>query len=585
MPQIDEDVQIIYNRAIAAAQDAMRDAAIAFVRWDGTKSRIAQERYWRSYRAAIDRYASLVARSMAFSDLLARVRLVRTVDMPVDERTAFALRLRYSGCSHFTRLPDLIPDFLKLPFKAAIDWFAAREPSVAENAEQVFEAYSRQEFAVARVTRAETARRIKNKILKALRLGGDHAEVIKEFRDEGISDAYAETTFRTEMARATSAGRQKQAMDSEIGDFMVAWEYISAELETSRPTHVKMDGFKASKTNPIWSIWMFPNGWNCYLPGTKVEGEFVAGSKALYSGPAVEIKTLKGRTLRVTINHPILTQRGWIAAGDVTESDTLLSYSGAINDSMVDGVDNQQVPASIEDCFEALAAQCERPIASPTVPLEFHGDAQFFKGEVDIVYANRGLMAHGGKTTQLIQQESLIATSHPTLDRLKGLGPFSLSGFGVGASATRTPRFAEHSFDSFGIPPAPIPVQSLRFGPGARLNTLFFKNSGDDRAADPQRFCEALDALAGFMTPDKVTKVVKYDFTGHVYDLQSVSGWMIADTIVASNCVCSVLEVTIDDAKAMRRWREGRFVDSKPRGVMPDRGFENNPVGQIYIDG
>jgi hypothetical protein len=43
-----------------------------------------------------------------------------------------------------------------------------------------------------------------------------------------------------------------------------------------------------------------------------------------YTGDLVDIELESGETLSITPNHKLLTQRGWIPAGDLTTEDTLL---------------------------------------------------------------------------------------------------------------------------------------------------------------------------------------------------------------------------------------------------------------------
>ena len=79
---------------------------------------------------------------------------------------------------------------------------------------------------------------------------------------------------------------------------------------------------------------------NCFLPGTRVSGLFVAGLKARYSGPMIELQTAQGARLSVTPNHPVLTDQGWIPAHCVIEGDCILLHRSHVENAAHLAVDN-----------------------------------------------------------------------------------------------------------------------------------------------------------------------------------------------------------------------------------------------------
>lgn len=50
---------------------------------------------------------------------------------------------------------------------------------------------------------------------------------------------------------------------------------------------------------------------------------------------------------------------------------------------------------------------------------------------------------------------------------------------------------------------------------------------------------------------DDVVKVRRFDWSGHVYDLQSTKGWLLSSGIVTSNCRCRLAYVPL--AELVRR--------------------------------
>jgi hypothetical protein len=72
------------------------------------------------------------------------------------------------------------------------------------------------------------------------------------------------------------------------------------------------------------------------------------------------------------------------------------------------------------------------------------------------------------------------------------------------------------------------------------------KPVADGSVADPKALGDAIDGLAGLVSFDKVVDIRSVFYAGHVYDLQEVSGLMVANGIIASNCRCSTVEVLTD---------------------------------------
>jgi hypothetical protein len=92
---------------------------------------------------------------------------------------------------------------------------------------------------------------------------------------------------------------------------------------------------------------------NCVVADTRVSGTgLLASMRREYEGPLVNITTRANRKLSVTPNHPILTTRGWVLAGEVVESDDLIC--ARFLDGHGSGVpDVNDAPPTIEQVFES----------------------------------------------------------------------------------------------------------------------------------------------------------------------------------------------------------------------------------------
>ena len=195
-----------------------------------------------------------------------------------------------------------------------------------------------------------------------------------------LTDAHMETVFRNFHQNAYNAGRWKQFEANKDSFPYLMFSAINDARTTDICRH--RNGIIRRADDPFWQRNSPQMHHNCFLPGTMVRGDFEIGLKSLYSGPAVEITTQSGLSLSVTINHPILTRRGWVGAQEIKEGDDLLSYTGGGNPSAVGVVNNQNPPASVEYVFEALSGDAMGIAKIST--FDFQSDMRFRKGDVQV---------------------------------------------------------------------------------------------------------------------------------------------------------------------------------------------------------
>ena len=383
-----------------------------------------------------------------------------------------------------------------------------------------------------------------------------------------------ETLVRTNIQMAYSAGRFQANQDPAIDAIIWGYEYFTVGDDRVRPEHAALEGVRLAKDSPrLDAIWP-PNGFNSFLPGTQVAGEFVTASKARYSGPIAQIQTRNGSRLSVTVNHPVLTPGGFVPAGQVREGDDLLQYGPTV-DSLAHRsgdrglplpaiprgtIDEQDMPAGIQDVFDAFSVAGTRPPSPRSGSLDFHGDARFYHGEVDVVWAD-GLLPN-----------DLEALSSKLGDEVA---------FMLGTYAA--PRF----FHADGVAMA---CRAIRVGAVPKLDARRLQPIADDAARASETLRQLQDGNAGQVRFDKVASVDIGSWSGHVYDLQSPNGTIVANGLIVSNCRCTMLEIYVDDPAAQRTesYPDGPVevnVDGTPVVVMPgpDKGFAFNP-GRVFRD-
>ena len=258
-----------------------------------------------------------------------------------------------------------------------------------------------------------------------------------------------------------------------------------------------------------------------------------AATRRWYSGEVVVIKTALGHKLTVTPNHPILTDSGWIVAGELHKGQQVFSGGGA--ERVVGRVpDEQKVPARIEDYFGS--GRSGAFVSVPFAAEQFHGDIG--QGEVDVVAINGSLSV--GQLAALVQpqQETSFASRLAASVCLSCLGRFAqpLRAGGFAAKRGVSRGRAGFAFRS-GLGGSRNPVL---FGGGSFGDTVGDEVGIDRSAAESNNGRDLIDRLAGFVKSDHILEFDRIGFSGHVYNLVTSGGWYVANGILTHNCGCGV---------------------------------------------
>lgn len=338
-------------------------------------------------------------------------------------------------------------------------------------------------------------------------------------------------------------------------------EWLSARDDAVRETHQEADGqiVNAGESfrvgNDLLEYPGDPSGSpeetiNCYLPGTLVSGRFVGGVRSKYVGPAVDIITRSGKRLSVTPNHPVLTSQGMVPARLLAQGDYLVADPRTV--ATLSTRNEQNEPSRIENVFEALRVGR----SSRAMHLrgdDLHGDAGFTVGQVDVVAADVELLdkhesarEQGGTNIRFVGEDHALSGEA----RLRSLG-HALGG--VGRSPSRAPGRSELTLDGPAIALEPLPFQPLRVGPSSHVDTALVQAAGEHGPREAAGIRQALERLPSLVALDEIIEVRNFQFSGHVYDLQSDTGLMVAQGVVCSNCRCTVLPVLSERARA-KRW-------------------------------
>lgn len=285
---------------------------------------------------------------------------------------------------------------------------------------------------------------------------------------------------------------------------------------------------------------------NCFPAGTIVSGpRAIAGFTRWYDGELVEVKTASGRGFTCTPNHPILTPKGWLPAGELNEGSYVFS-SGKFEGITIDGRNphDNTIPLLIEDIAESLGgtsrmSSCVMPVAAK----DFHGDG---RGSEVCVVRTDGLLRNGLNAEFLkpaLQQP--LSGGASNLSTLTCNGALNLAFDSVGMSAAGSISGSGLCLPLLESKPSHSNVHC--FGCGSQLDSRGSEFLSESSASYINLISELLDRFTGEIALDAVVEVRHgLPFAGHVYNLQTVEGWYACNGIVTHNCRRAFAALTSD---------------------------------------
>lgn len=426
--------------------------------------------------------------------------------------------------------------------------------------------------------------------------------------------ARAENIARTELISAMRTAGQR-AQDAHR-DVLAGWRWTAALSSRTCPACLSQHGRVFPLDEPG------PQGHqSCLLPGVLVSGpRALASTTRWFDGEVIDIETVGGKLLSVTPNHPILTPDGWVPAGDLREGGYVLASTRPDRPAVGVSPDDYQVPALCEEIAQTLGGTSPvRSVRVPTSPEDFHGDG--LGSDVHVVRTN-GLLGGGdepslaevGNELQLVLRDvraeslpgdsglhSLLHAANATprglvrggreLHVLFGSARSGHEAIGVGHGAPLNPGLFEPVVDgragdavglrqgvgrlarevpggdllgggqvAFGEQPGGGALDPSSLSGGTVTPEAAVDEGGFDAPhAYPMPSSDSLAAFAGDVVEDRILKVHRRGWSGHVYNFQTETGWYIANGILTHNCRCARTPVT-------RTWRElGLDIDEPPR--------------------
>jgi len=207
----------------------------------------------------------------------------------------------------------------------------------------------------------------------------------------------SETIARTEGVKAVSQARLEsfqQTLDAAgLGPEASERTWHTTMDGRERLTHAAMNGqvrpMGAPFASPSGARLMFPGDpsapadevVNCFHPSTLIG---TLGLKGVitrhYSGELIQLHVASGVDLSVTPNHPVLTKRGWVAAGQLIEGDDLIDcHIGDLHSSTKPEIENGYASAHRLHDLAKLSGRVYRP---ELATVNFHGEVPDHQVEV-----------------------------------------------------------------------------------------------------------------------------------------------------------------------------------------------------------
>lgn len=421
---------------------------------------------------------------------------------------------------------------------------------------------------------------------------------------------------RTESGNALNGARDVSynALKEELGEAgkHVGKSWLSVLGTTTRDTHADADG-QLADVDGNFTVGGYTVPWpghytlppeeriNCFPEGTLVSGDFVGAQRGWYEGVFTEIVLRCGRRFSLTPNHPVVTSQGFVPAGKVKPGQKILTYGRKVDiATMVASCGNkvENKPVSIEQIFEAFLAGA---VAGPTCVEvvrtqvdDFHGDGVSFQGNVDVVGSNWKLLEDG-----IIGQfekcgDTIFVLESAKLPFESSSGSCGFAEGGIDIAATSGPCLAEPRLRRrIG---SVTPAGSLAIGIAADFNARLDKSAIEDGPTISGFLREALQRYSRSVAFDDVVEVRDFYSAGHVYDLQSRYGIVVAYGqlyndigIVSSNCHCTILtELGVgapeEEIEALVQEQEGALREEAVPFVAR-MSLEARRVGQEIVGG
>jgi SPP1 gp7 family putative phage head morphogenesis protein len=410
----------------------------------------------------------------------------------------------------------------------------------------------------------------------------------------------AETIARTEMIRSA---REAQRMLYQQNPAVQSYRRVATQDARVCLACLALSG-TVHTTDEI-----MPSHPNCFVPDTKVtHADLLGTASRWYSGEVVTIRVKSGNVITVTPNHPILTSNGWVAAGEIAKGSYVISTSNSERMHSLVNPNYNHVESTIKDVVDAFNASAG--VSSETVKvsaMNFHGDGagsevavintnSLLRDEVISKHQSQGnfvtTTSNSSDLSGISNLASMLETVFPASDCIMcgdHIDGINLTGstshhepISLGLTSNRDVIFDQDSTNNISSDieskrDVVLALAGYVIGYdgilGQMINSVFPDASSRKQACTNNllrnsiQISNLLHAFAGLIEFDEVLDVEIKSYTGHVYNLQTSTGWYIANNIISHNCRCVMVPVTLTWAEITG---DPNIPDTSPPVVTPE---------------
>jgi SPP1 gp7 family putative phage head morphogenesis protein len=439
-------------------------------------------------------------------------------------------------------------------------------------------------------------------LVQGISLGEGPRTVARRVRKAADIGRYrAETIARTEMIRSAREAQRQLYTDN--------YAVQGYRRQATQDSRVCLACLALSGTLHATDEIM-PSHPNCFVPDTKVtHADLLGTSSRWYTGEVVTIRVKSGNVITVTPNHPILTSHGWVSAGKITEGSYVISATDSERMHSLVNPNYNHVESTIKDVVDAFEASLG--VSSKTVEvsaMNFHGDG--VGSEIAVINSNS--LLRDKLITQHESKGNFITTAGNS-STFSGLSDFASMFESVFASSDCV--VCGSHIDGVDITTSGAHHQPISSGLISNNDVVLDQDSTNHIASDIEikrnvvlaltgyvigydgllgqvinnTFSDAssrkqacannllrnavqignlLEAFTGLINLDEVIDVQIEAYSGHVYNLQTSTGWYIANNIISHNCRCVMIPETLSWAEITG---DSSIPDTRPAVATPDR--------------
>ena len=355
---------------------------------------------------------------------------------------------------------------------------------------------------------------------------------------------------------AENAGRVDSYIRAENMGIEMEQQWMATLDNRTRESHRHLDGEHRPVGKKFSNGCRFPGDpeapageiWNCFVGETNVsfDSEVQKSYKHKYKGELVTVKSAAGVNFTCTPNHPILTTKGWVAAGKLHQGDNLVvtQVGRVVPEPWVKPDINHSFPSfrTLHKFLNMVFTQ-----RATGLSVDFHGDVA--TDNVEVVSKERFLGSNvKPRCNKLIDEigfknsDSFVSGKCHFMPRLRGINiaPFSLVR-STCKSLSFFFRGLRHS-------------KEHRFRAVARNDVSIAKYSTNNLPATTEIKSKLLNGLSGKVFIDHVISIDVKAGSTHVYNLQTQNGYYFVNTIIpqseqmcngimaiAKNCRCTLI--------------------------------------------